>query len=353
MVPASSPPRRPLFNAPLAIGDIAPDCVLKALDGAPVDLRGDAIAGNPIAILFCPKFTPVVAEVLEGFRAKLDAFTAAGARLFGVTLEPHKAAAAQAIPFPVLLDRTGEVFRSFNANTRDAPTTVVLRPNQHVVAIFKEPDAAQSGHALAVVQRLAAQCRSVLMTSHPPVLIVPDVLSPEDCRRLVEVYETRGKVFVEPKHGDDGMTADYKMRIPEYGRGDRIDHWIVDQDTASFIDGRLGSRLFPEIRRAFQYPVTRRERLRIGGYEGMRGGELHGHRDNADPIAAYRRFAMSINLNIDDFEGGELRFPEFGDQRYRPENGAAIVFSCSLLHEAMHVTAGRRLVLLAFVFGAH
>jgi len=48
-----------------------------------------------------------------------------------------------------------------------------------------------------------------------------------------------------------------------------------------------------------------------------------------------------------------LRFPEFGDQRYRPENGTAIVFSSSLLHEALHVTAGQRLVLLAFLFGDH
>lgn len=60
---------------------------------------------------------------------------------------------------------------------------------------------------------------------------------------------------------------------------------------------------------------------------------------------------MSINLNTEEFTGGELRFPEFGDQRYRPESGAAIVFSSSLLHEAMHVTSGRRFVLLAFLFG--
>jgi hypothetical protein len=46
-----------------------------------------------------------------------------------------------------------------------------------------------------------------------------------------------------------------------------------------------------------------------------------------------------------------LRFPEFGDQRYRPDNGAAFVFSSSLLHEALHVASGRRLVLLAFLFG--
>ena len=51
------------------------------------------------------------------------------------------------------------------------------------------------------------------------------------------------------------------------------------------------------------------------------------------------------------FEGGELRFPEYGPQVYRPGTGAAIVFSSSILHEAMHVTAGRRYVLLAFLFG--
>ncbi len=60
---------------------------------------------------------------------------------------------------------------------------------------------------------------------------------------------------------------------------------------------------------------------------------------------------MSINLNTEDFLGGELRFPEFGDQRYRPDSGTAIVFSSSLLHEALQVTSGRRLVVLAFLFG--
>jgi predicted 2-oxoglutarate/Fe(II)-dependent dioxygenase YbiX len=91
--------------------------------------------------------------------------------------------------------------------------------------------------------------------------------------------------------------------------------------------------------------------MRIGRYEGARGGKLHGHRDNFDPSTAYRRFTMSVNLNTEEFEGGELRFPEYGDQRYRPDTGTAIVFSSSLLHEALNVTSGRRFVLLAFLFG--
>jgi peroxiredoxin len=345
--------RAPPLKAPLAIGDIAPPCALRGLDGEIIDLRGDAIAGRPIVLLFCPAFSAAVAAALAEFRHRLESFAAGDARLFAVTLEPAGAARAQALPFPVLLDRTGETFRAFNAEARAASTTTVLRPNHHVVALSKAAPELQAGAALAMVERLAAERWPVLMAPHPPVLVVPDVLSPEDCRRLIQVYETRGQVFVDPKHGDDGMVTDYKMRIPEYGRGDRIDHWLVEKDTTSLIDGRFGARLFPEIRRAFQYQITRRELMRIGCYEGARGGELHGHRDNAEEVAAYRRFAVSINLNLEEFSGGELRFPEFGDQRYRPETGAAIVFSCSLLHEALHVTAGQRFVLLAFLFGEH
>ena len=114
---------------------------------------------------------------------------------------------------------------------------------------------------------------------------------------------------------------------------------------------RFARRIIPEIHKAFQYQVTRREYLRITCYEGQRGGIAIGHRDNPTKELAHRRFACSINLNAEDFEGGELRFREYGEQRYKPDSGAALVFSCSLLHEALAVTAGRRMVLLTQLFG--
>jgi predicted 2-oxoglutarate/Fe(II)-dependent dioxygenase YbiX len=184
-----------------------------------------------------------------------------------------------------------------------------------------------------------------------PVLIVPNVFTPEDCKRLITVYNMDGNVFVEPGHGVQNQKTDYKMRIPEYGRKDRIDHWVVNPKTQALINDRLQRRLFPEIQKAFHYRVTRHERYRIGSYEGERGGELHGHRDNVQPNVAHRRFACSINLNAEDFSGGELAFPEFGAHRFSPATGEAVVFSSSLLHEPLHVTEGRRLVLLAFLFG--
>jgi predicted 2-oxoglutarate/Fe(II)-dependent dioxygenase YbiX len=149
------------------------------------------------------------------------------------------------------------------------------------------------------------------------------------------------------------MTGDYKMRIPDYGREDRVDHWVINEKTTNFVTDRLRARLFPEIEKAFQYKITRFERYRIGSYKGERRGEAHGHRDDADEIVSHRRFAASINLNSEQFEGGELRFPEYGGHLYRPETGAAIVFSSSILHDALPVTKGQRFVLLSFLFGDH
>jgi hypothetical protein len=223
----------------------------------------------------------------------------------------------------------------------------LIGPNRHIAYIGGDAAAAQ-----AALARISAARAAASMTSHPPVLIVPDVLSRADCRKLINIFAMQGQAYVEPGHGTlPPGNSDYKQKIPEYGRKDRVDHWIRQPETNAFIDDRINRRLIPEIHKCFQDPITRREAYRTGSYEGERGGELHGHRDNTKPMVAHRRFACSINLNTEQFEGGELRYPEFGNQLYRPETGAAITFSCSLLHEPMHVTKGRRFVLLAFLYG--
>jgi peroxiredoxin len=184
----SIPIARPLLKAPLAVGDIAPEVVLRAVDGSTVELNGDTMAGNTIVVLFCPRFTGAVAEAIAALRTSVAAFAAAGAKLVAITLEPTKVAAEQALPCPLLLDRSGDVFRAYNADQREAPTMVVLRSNQHVAVIVKDAPAAQPGAALGAVERLAAERQSGLMAPHPPVLIVPDVLSRDDCRRLIRIY---------------------------------------------------------------------------------------------------------------------------------------------------------------------
>ena len=81
------------------------------------------------------------------------------------------------------------------------------------------------------------------------------------------------------------------------------------------------------------------------------GGVFHPHRDNTTHGTAHRKFACSLNLN-DAFDGGDLRFAEFGPAIYRPPPGGAVVFSCGLMHEALKVTRGRRYAFLPFFYDA-
>jgi predicted 2-oxoglutarate/Fe(II)-dependent dioxygenase YbiX len=93
------------------------------------------------------------------------------------------------------------------------------------------------------------------------------------------------------------------------------------------------------------------ERYLIACYDAADGGVFRPHRDNNTIGTAARQFACSINLN-DDFDGGDLRFAEYGPATYRPPLGGAAVFSCSLLHEATPVTRGRRYAFLPFLYDA-
>ena len=116
--------------------------------------------------------------------------------------------------------------------------------------------------------------------------------------------------------------------------------------------GRLNRFLKPQILKAFQFEVTRVERWLIACYDGDAedGGHFRAHRDNTTKGTAHRKFACTINLNAEDYEGGDLRFPEFGQRSYRAPTGGAVIFSCSLLHEALRVTRGKRYAFLPFFY---
>ncbi|MCH8998129.1 MAG: 2OG-Fe(II) oxygenase, partial [Proteobacteria bacterium] len=79
-------------------------------------------------------------------------------------------------------------------------------------------------------------------------------------------------------------------------------------------------------------------------------GHFIAHRDDTTPYSAHRRFAMSLALSTGDYEGGYVRFPEYGPQLFRAETGSAVVFSVSMLHEVTKITAGRRFILLGFFY---
>ena len=146
------------------------------------------------------------------------------------------------------------------------------------------------------------------------------------------------------------------MRIPDYGRNDRVDHWVINAEMTKFVADRLFARIGPAVQQAMHFKVTRYERFRIGCYQSLDSapgmvGAAHGHRDNTEPQVAHRRFACSVALNAEAYEGGGLVFPEYSGAEYAPRTGEALVFSSSLLHQVMPVTRGTRFVLLSFLFG--
>lgn len=179
-----------------------------------------------------------------------------------------------------------------------------------------------------------------------PVLAVPRVLPLELCTKLIELYKDgapKPSGFMWEKDGKTIGVQDSKFKR-------RTDLTIEDLDIRKQINAAIHNRLKPEILKAFQFNTTRIERYIVACYTAAEAGFFRPHRDNTTSGTAHRRFAVTINLNEEEFEGGELRFPEYGDRTYRAPTGGAIVFSCSLLHEALPVTKGVRYATLPFLF---
>jgi len=191
-----------------------------------------------------------------------------------------------------------------------------------------------------------------IVTAQAPALLVPRVFPEEFCRRLIDHWAAADKQEdVAGGHYAVGANqpVDPSARQPAVKR--RSD-WLIPQGPIhDEIAGLLGRRVSPELLKAFDFRAETFEQLRIGCYDAASGGYFRRHRDNVGPPGIRRRrFAMSLNLN-DDYEGGEVHFPEYGDQLYRPPAGCALLFSCSLLHEAKEIRSGRRFVLVTFFLG--
>jgi len=180
-----------------------------------------------------------------------------------------------------------------------------------------------------------------------PILLIPKVIPLDYCAELRRVWESQGNIDSGMMKQVDGRTVgniDYTHKI-------RRDHMVANgSETHKRVQTYIAQRMVGEIKRAFNYDVTRVEDMKIACYDAARGGYFRPHRDNRTPATAHRIFACSILLG-DGYEGGYLRFPEYGTHLYRPAAGGAVVFSSSLLHEVTDVTAGQRFVLLTFFYG--
>lgn len=230
------------------------------------------------------------------------------------------------------------------------PWTFVLDPMLRVIASipYDHPD----GHANILhklLDSLPPPERHAGVALFAPVLVVPRVFEFELCDSLVDYHRRAGGTDSGFLLDKDGVTS----TVSAYGFKRRTDCLIRDPEFVNELRSRIVRRLLPAIERAFSFKATRMDRYLIARYSGETGDHFFRHRDNLNAGAAHRRFALTINLNAEEanYQGGDLRFPEFGTTAYRPPTGGAIVFSCGLLHEVTPVTRGERFAFLAFLYG--
>jgi predicted 2-oxoglutarate/Fe(II)-dependent dioxygenase YbiX len=313
----------------LGIGERAADFVLVDRSGRPARFYAHA-GGRPTAVVFDdagddPRLVDLASRLIARSDVALCCVTAREAAGDTGTL--------------MWSDPEGAVAKAYGVAAGEL-TVVVLDPNLRVVGI--EIGEQVADRVVALLDTAVHRDPAVQVMMQAPVMLLPRVLDEAYRERLIRVWEEEGSIEtgVQSSSGDV-VDASYKRRR---------DHTVHNAELLRELSSVVGRRVMPEVRKAFAFRATRFEGFKIGCYDASTGGFFRPHRDNLTSATAHRVFALTLNLN-DGYEGGQLRFPEYGNQLYRPDAGAALIFSCAHLHEVLDVTAGRRFVLLSFLYG--
>jgi len=336
-------------------GDPAP--MFRAPSNVNPDFDFGSAAGRYIVLSFLgPADRALTTTRFEGFLTEAALFSNPDCYFFGVAL--GKAAGAD----EALTQRRsgmdmfwddGDLCRAYGAlpagkgSAGFEPVSFILGIDMRILAVVKHPEPGpHAGAILELMKRLPQIGTPRLGASQAPVLMLPSVFEPALCRRLIEGYEAGGgqeSGFMREKDGKTVLVVDHKHKR-------RSDWTIEDETLKDTVRQRIKRRIVPEIQKAFQFQVTRMERYIVACYDAAIGGYFQAHRDNTTKGTAHRRFAVTINLNSDEYQGGELMFPEFGRTAFKPPVGGAVVFSCGLLHQALPVTSGKRYAFLPFLY---
>ncbi len=340
-----------------APGEPAPRFHARLIDGQP--LCSDDLAGHFTTLCFFGSAgVPQMQAMVQAIAGNTDIYDGLDHRFVGISIDPDDLASdrgmanvAPAVRW--IIDEDQTLSRAFGAAPDEGsgeevefqPLTVLLDQNLRVLACHKIDD--PDNHPLALVQFLNALPTlgpPRTATAQAPVIFVPMAFEGEFCRRLIDHFEeTGGKPsgILEDVEGKTLLTFDPT-------RKHRQDVAIGDKSLQQAAHARIARRVAPEIRKAFQFDVTRLERSVIARYQP---GDFHArHRDNDALGTAHRMFAITIPLNADGYSGGHLRFPEFGPQIYQIPTGCAMVYSCGLLHEVMPVQDGTRYAYIPVVY---
>jgi predicted 2-oxoglutarate/Fe(II)-dependent dioxygenase YbiX/peroxiredoxin len=310
------------------------------------------VRGGPILLVLASDATAEVARATLAFLQDQAArFEEAGIETYAVVRGDRLAASVLArsleLPFTVFADPQGEVVGRYldtaaqRAGAGASARLLALDSNQRIVAladgVLDKAGLARLEAALAAAA--PPQSETPVTIGWPaPALVLPRVLDPNFCAELIDLWRD--------EHHEGGFSTG-RANTYDPDKKKTLEHVITDPELVRRLNVTLARRISPELakvfnfRRPFQFdaPV-------VMSYQPERQDFFGLHRDDLRPRNP-RIFAMSLNLN-DDFEGGELVFPEYSPHGYKMPAGAACIFACGLLHAARPVTRGQRFVLTNF-----
>lgn len=336
------------------VGDHVPNFVTRASNSARFTFY--SVAGRYIVLTFFGSSThPAANAVLAHMNTRTDFFNDSHAAFFGISTDPADEARLSTQPgirYFWDFDKTlSTEYGAIDDNGVHYPFTMVLDPMLRVIARIPMGNVEQHNASLDhIITTLPHIDRHAGVPLHAPVLVIPRIFEPEFCKELINLYNHHGgeqSGFMREIDGKTiGVLDDNFKRRKDF----TFDYHPDLEHMRAAIRDRILRNLVPGIHKAFQFNVTRMERYIVACYDSESEGFFRPHRDNTTKGTAHRRFACTINLNAEEFEGGTLRFPEFGTRSYRAPTGGAVVFSCSLLHEALPVTKGTRYAFLPFLY---
>ena len=337
---------------PLAPGDPAPVFVARGPHDPYIPF-GQVAGAYAVLCFFGSAANPDIRAMLDRARGH-PLFDGTFATFVGVSSDPADAERLDETPpgFRLFWDFEGRIaWQCGIKRTQDGHTGTSIVFDRRLRVLSSEPITDRQSHIDRLAALLAGQPRerpSGEGGSSAPVIVVPRVFEPGFCRALIarcegHPGERSGFMATDSRTGETFLKHDRGIKS-------RRDFHLEDRELHAAINGKIMRRLLPEIDKAFQFHVTRIERYLIARYDAEEGGYFGPHRDDGTRATAHRRFAVTINLNAEDYAGGDLRFQEFDDKTFRPPTGGAVVFSCSLMHEVLPVTRGRRYCFLPFLY---
>src|SRR5689334_21614275 len=206
---------------------------------------------------------PEAEQALEAVTAQRALFDGKRAVFVGVTVDQQDLPRGRLPDMPpgirFALDFDLAVSRLYGAVSRPAagqslryrPFWLVLDPMLHVLGRFTLGQVAEVLSFLATLPPVGAPAGVDLVA---PVLVLPRVLEPDLCRRLIGLYEAN-------RQADDS---------------------ILDEATREAVRSRILARVAPEVHKFSHFRASRTERDTLACYDARLGGQPWARRDDAE-----------------------------------------------------------------------